>query len=221
LVLDAIQRNVRAGIDMDCDGDGPQDCNDYAWITDMYPDRVIYSMNGRLFQCTYTIDSNDLVTFGTPQPVEMTYTTVSSQESQHHNTSSAPDKDLKNTFDFFKTNAIRRGRSEADATRIAEIAIGEPGMGNAFNNIDQESEGEIRVRNLIRIGFTSEEARAVAKMPSQQMQEALERLGVERHTANAFTLVSGLENNAMMDDAIEEVALHRKFQAPEVLLKLT
>jgi hypothetical protein len=71
----ALTRNIRAGVDMDCDGDGDQDCNDYAWVQDLYPTIVVYSMNGFLYQADYSIDANN-VTFGTPKKVEVTYSAV-------------------------------------------------------------------------------------------------------------------------------------------------
>jgi hypothetical protein len=75
-VSNALMMNVRAGVDMDCDGDGMDDTNDYAWVQDIYPSSVIYSMNGCLYQCDYKIDKNDKVTFGTPQEVETVYKPV-------------------------------------------------------------------------------------------------------------------------------------------------
>ncbi len=81
-VADAIGRNIRAGIDMDCDGDGYLDVNDYAWVQDIFPSTVVYSMNGRLFQCDYTLNDDDTVTLGAPQEVEMSYTPVAMGESQ-------------------------------------------------------------------------------------------------------------------------------------------
>lgn len=84
MVMDAIQRNIRAGIDMDLDDDGARDVNDYAWCQDMYPDKVVYSMNGRLFQCDYTINASDVVTLGSPVEVEMSYTPVASETAESY-----------------------------------------------------------------------------------------------------------------------------------------
>lgn len=77
----AIMMNVRAGVDMDCDGDGMDDTNDYAWVQDIFPSSVIYSMNGCLYQCDYTIGADDKVTLGSPQEVETVYQPVSANES--------------------------------------------------------------------------------------------------------------------------------------------
>lgn len=76
-VSSAIMMNVRAGIDMDCDGDGMDDTNDYAWVQDIFPSSVIYSMNGCLYQCDYTIGTDDKVILGSPQEVETVYQPVS------------------------------------------------------------------------------------------------------------------------------------------------
>lgn len=67
---------IRKGMDMDLDGDGDADMNDYAWIMDMYPTQVVYSMNGRMFMCDYSIDKDDNVTLGTPVAVEQSYTPI-------------------------------------------------------------------------------------------------------------------------------------------------
>src|ERR1039458_3299136 len=76
-VMDAINANIKAGTDMDCDDDGPEDAGQcagcgcvcgqqygcsccsscsctapkYAWILDLFPDAVVYSMDGSMFQC--------------------------------------------------------------------------------------------------------------------------------------------------------------------------
>ena len=77
-VGDAINAKIRAGIDMDCDDDGPQDAIDgcYAWVCDIFPEQVVYSMEGELFQCDYSVDADGNVTLGEPQEVEMSYTPV-------------------------------------------------------------------------------------------------------------------------------------------------
>ena len=83
-VMDAINANIRAGIDMDADGDGVEDVREYAyaWCQDIFPGVVVYSMNGKLFQCDYTVASDDSITLGTPEPVEMAYqpATTSAEE---------------------------------------------------------------------------------------------------------------------------------------------
>lgn len=80
-VASAIMMNVRAGIDMDCDGDGMDDCNDYAWVQDIYPSSVIYCMGGKMFQCEYKVDKRtDNIALGSPSEVETVYKGV--DESQ-------------------------------------------------------------------------------------------------------------------------------------------
>ena len=76
----AIDHAIRSGMDMDLDGDDdslPGGC--YAWIRDLFPGTVVYSMSGDLFQCDYT-DDGEMVTLGKPVEVEMSYTPVA-QES--------------------------------------------------------------------------------------------------------------------------------------------
>src|SRR5581483_10273376 len=72
-VQDAINQAIAAGEDMDCDGDDDSGC--YAWIMDLFPSSVVYSMDGCLFQCDYQ-DDGELVTLGKPVEVEQSYTTV-------------------------------------------------------------------------------------------------------------------------------------------------
>jgi hypothetical protein len=74
-VQDAINAAIAAGEDMDCDGDDDSTGCCYAWIMDLFPSSVVYSMGGCLFQCDYT-DDGELVTLGKPAEVEQSYTTV-------------------------------------------------------------------------------------------------------------------------------------------------
>ncbi len=81
-VSDAINAKIKAGIDMDMDNDGPQDAIEgkYAWVCDIFPGQVIYSMDGELFQCDYEMDADGNVTLGDPSEVEMSYTPVTNDE---------------------------------------------------------------------------------------------------------------------------------------------
>lgn len=82
-VMDAINANIRSGTDMDCDDDGMEDAIEgaYAWIRDIFPGQVVYSMGNCLFQCDYSI-SGDKVTLGDPMEVETSYTPVDDGEAQ-------------------------------------------------------------------------------------------------------------------------------------------
>lgn len=75
-VAQAINTQIRKGIDMDLDDDGDADINDWAYIEDMYPSTAIYCMSGRLFAIDYSINKSDVVTLGTPVAVEISYTPV-------------------------------------------------------------------------------------------------------------------------------------------------
>jgi hypothetical protein len=110
-VMCAINANIKAGKDMDCDDDGPEDagrcdcgcvcgqqygcqcCADCsctypktAWCMDLFPGQVVYSMGGNLFQCDYSFDADGDVRLSDPIAVETSYTPVeaaatASQES--------------------------------------------------------------------------------------------------------------------------------------------
>lgn len=76
----AISKAISDGLDMDLDGDNDAGtnggcCGEYAWIQDLFPAVVVYSMGGDLFQCDYT-DDGDTVTLGKPVEVEQSYTVV-------------------------------------------------------------------------------------------------------------------------------------------------
>jgi len=77
-VSDAINANIRAGVDMDCDDDGTQDAmaGEYAWVQDIFPGQVVYSMCGSMFQCDYSIDADGDVQLGKPAEVEISYTPI-------------------------------------------------------------------------------------------------------------------------------------------------
>lgn len=86
----AISKAISDGLDMDLDGDNDAGtnggcCGEYAWIQDLFPAVVVYSMGGDLFQCDYT-DDGDTVTLGKPVEVEQSYTVVpgDSDASESH-----------------------------------------------------------------------------------------------------------------------------------------
>ncbi len=75
----AINANIKAGTDMDGDNDGMMDYNDYAWVMDLFPGFVVYSMNGKLFQCPYAVDAEGDVNLGKPQEVKDSYVPVTEE----------------------------------------------------------------------------------------------------------------------------------------------
>jgi len=90
--FDAIRSRVQAaldaarnaGQDMDLDGDNDAgymgDCC-YCWVMDIFPETVVYSMGGDLFQISYTDDGETVTLVGDPVEVERAYSVVSSDES--------------------------------------------------------------------------------------------------------------------------------------------
>lgn len=83
-VQKALNANIMAGVDMDGDDDGPQDAMEgaYAYIQDMYADKVVYSMSNCLFQCDYSIDSDGDAHLGEPVEVQTTYEPVSQESAK-------------------------------------------------------------------------------------------------------------------------------------------
>ncbi len=101
-VMDAINAKIKAGTDMDGDDDGPADagrcqscgcvcgqrygcacCSNCscsypksAWCMDLFPEQVVYSMDGKLMQCDYTVDADGDVQLSDPIEVETSYTPV-------------------------------------------------------------------------------------------------------------------------------------------------
>jgi hypothetical protein len=69
-VSSAINSNINNGVDMDCDDDGPFDVGMYAWVADLFPKMVVYSMGSAYFQCTWKRDASGNITLGKPSPVE-------------------------------------------------------------------------------------------------------------------------------------------------------
>lgn len=104
-VMNAIRAKIKAGVDMDGDDDGLEDaghcsacgcvcgqqygCNccpecdcsypETAWCMDIFPAQVIYSMGGKMFQCDYSMDGDE-VTLGDPVEVETSYTPVEGED---------------------------------------------------------------------------------------------------------------------------------------------
>jgi hypothetical protein len=117
-VMDQINSNIRAGIDMDADGDGPQDAIEYAsaWCQDIFPGVVVYSMNGKLLQCDYTIGSDDSVTLGMPEPVEMAYqpATTSAEEGDR----STPARAMAVECDVLEESSYDAAKGELTVTII-------------------------------------------------------------------------------------------------------
>lgn len=101
-VMDAINAKIKAGTDMDGDDDGPEDAGQCdscgcvcgqqygcsccgncsctspksAWCMDLFPEQVVYSMDGKMMQCDYTMDAQGDVQLSDPIEVETSYTPV-------------------------------------------------------------------------------------------------------------------------------------------------
>ena len=140
-VSDAINANIQAGTDMDCDDDGADDagqcscgcrcghsydckcCSNCgctypqtAWCMDLYPDQVVYSMEGNLFQCDYSFDADGDVALGDPIAVETSYTPVESSETHE-------------SFRVMACNALPLQESAYDAASgKLKITIIKPGL---------------------------------------------------------------------------------------------
>jgi hypothetical protein len=140
-VSDAINANIQAGTDMDCDDDGADDagqcscgcrcghsydckcCSNCgctypqtACILDFFPQQVVYSMNGGMFQCDWVIDADGDVKLGTPIAVETSYTPVESSETRE-------------SFRVMACNALPLQESAYDAASgKLKITIIKPGL---------------------------------------------------------------------------------------------
>jgi hypothetical protein len=140
-VSDAINANIQAGTDMDCDDDGADDagqcscgcrcghsydckcCSNCgctypqtACILDFFPQQVVYSMNGGMFQCDWVIDADGDVKLGTPIAVETSYTPVESSETHE-------------SFRVMACNALPLQESAYDAASgKLKITIIKPGL---------------------------------------------------------------------------------------------
>jgi hypothetical protein len=124
-VSDAINANIMAGIDMDGDDDGPQDAIEgaYAWVCDIFPAQVVYSMGGTLFQCDYEIDSDGDVQLGDPLEVETSYTPVEDDDDD------STDDDAQESFRVLACSAVRLEESAYDAaTGKLNLTVIKPGL---------------------------------------------------------------------------------------------
>jgi hypothetical protein len=76
-VRNAINANIVAGIDMDADDDGAEDAAEgqYAWVVDLFPKLVVYSIGGNYYQCSWKRGADGTVALGKPQPVEKAWIT--------------------------------------------------------------------------------------------------------------------------------------------------
>lgn len=126
-VAKAINDNIQAGIDMDGDDDGVEDAKSgaYAWVQDLYPNVVVYSMGGCLFQCDYSVDSSDKVTLGTPKEVEMAYQPVAESASKTrqmtHEVESLKESAYDSTKGELTVTVIRPGKSKNHRFYPAEV----------------------------------------------------------------------------------------------------
>jgi len=119
-VMDAINANIRAGVDMDADGDGSQDAIEYAcaWCQDIFPGAVVYSMNGKLMQCDYSIDADGDVQLGTPSEVEMAYQPVSASASDAGESTRANSRALAVECQGLQESAYDSAQGELTVTVI-------------------------------------------------------------------------------------------------------
>lgn len=86
----AINRNIADGVDMDCDDDGAEDAAQmkYAWVRDVFPDFVCYSMEGQTFMCAWHRNADGSIFLGEPFPVDNAYVTVDNPFPQDEATES-------------------------------------------------------------------------------------------------------------------------------------
>jgi len=83
---------------------------------DLYPDQVVYSMEGNLFQCDYSFDADGDVALGDPIAVETSYTPVESSETHE-------------SFRVMACNALPLQESAYDAASgKLKITIIKPGL---------------------------------------------------------------------------------------------
>jgi hypothetical protein len=141
-VMSAVNANIKAGKDMDCDDDGPEDagqcdcgcvcgqqygcqcCGDcscsspkYAWCMDLFPEQVVYSMDGKLFQCDYSFDSEGDCQLGDPVAVETSYTPVTAGDCPME------------SFRVLATSALPLEESAYNAaTKTLKVTIIKPGL---------------------------------------------------------------------------------------------
>ena len=147
-VMGAVNAKIKAGVDMDCDNDGAEDagmcdncncncgqqygcqcCSDCsctypqtAWCMDIFPDAVVYSMEGNLFQCDYSFDADGDVQLGDPVEVETSYTPVDSGDG-------AAASDSQESFRVLACNAVPFEESAYDsATGKLTMTVIKPGL---------------------------------------------------------------------------------------------
>lgn len=126
--FDAIRSRVQAAIDKAVNT-ARSSCNDccgsaYAWIMDLFPGSVVYSLNGDLFQCSYT-DDGETSTLGAPVEVEMSYTAVATDAQESH-------RILAREF-------IRLQEASFDATAgSVKVKVISPGMSKNRKNYSSE-----------------------------------------------------------------------------------
>src|SRR5207302_439764 len=116
-----------------CDDDGPQDAVEgkYAWVMDIFPETVVYSMDGCLFQCAYAIDGDGEVTLGVPQEVETSYTPVGESGTQDGaNAGENEDtNDKQEAQQFLGRESISLSESAYDASKgELTVSIIKPGF---------------------------------------------------------------------------------------------
>ena len=115
-VMNAINAKIRAGIDMDGDDDGRQDAIEgkHAWCMDIFPEDIVYSMDGKLFQVSYSFDQDDQVELGEPTEVETSYTPVE-DESEDEEEEEDADGETQESFRVLACNAVPLQESDYDA----------------------------------------------------------------------------------------------------------
>jgi hypothetical protein len=78
--MDPCDGTCCTGCGYECAGNCCSNCvgknSVYCWIRDIFTDKVVYSMNGDLYQRDYTVDAAGNVTFGDPIEVEVAYQTL-------------------------------------------------------------------------------------------------------------------------------------------------
>lgn len=71
--LDALRTKVSAAVQVKFGSDGPN--GKYTWVQDIFPDKVVYSLDGCLYSASYSV-LDGKVTFGEPTEVETAYKTL-------------------------------------------------------------------------------------------------------------------------------------------------
>jgi len=214
-VMGAIAANIKAGIDMDGDDDGAEDagrcsecgcvcgqrygcscCADcdctypkYAYCRDIYPGTVVYSMDGRLFQCDYT-DDGEKVTLGTPVEVEQSYTVIGADDTEESLRESAADTAAAKTMvgkfvqdkNAYGASGIYKVHSvDKDGSATLHGPIGKGGVKTVShkdlvsNHMDlgsSDSLSQVYAAESFRESYRSENARRILMASVAPMQEA-------------------------------------------------